>query len=374
MSLPELQTPMLVASNILYIFLLYQYSKGALLGKIFTQKKNVILILFALVFCLFSFWGWDWWGYYHYYLWSKGGDINHIPMEEPYLWLLKNVCQSYIQFRLIVWGGALLLFLWCIKFLKLNLSLSLFFFCCIFLIYFSYARVSLAITMMTLGYCLICDNNTNILKKIFGLIIIASSFYFHKSAILGICAVILSLIINKWGKTGIYLAILLYPVAIIAMTAFFNGLFIDIANSEGSTMAEYATRGANYLDAESKRRGIGTFVQKIIFEQVMYYIIAYCSYKELKHPTIQHKPVIKALFVLVFIEILTSTLFLFNLGVNTNLVNERFVRFAQIPSCFILVYLYQNNIQNKLVGYAYKIGIIGCFYSLIYTMYNVMVG
>lgn len=369
MSLPEFQTPLLIATNILYIFLLYQYSKGVLLGKIFSPKKNALLILSALLFCLFSFWGWDWWGYYHYYLWAKGDGITHVPMEEPYLWLLKNVCQSYIQFRLIVWGGALLLFLWCIKFLKLNLSLSLFFFCCIFLIYFSYARVSLAITMITLGYCLVCDHNTNISKKIFGLIIIASSFYFHKSAILGICAVLLSLIINKFGKKGIYIAILLYPITIIAIVSFFNGIYFDIANSESGVIAEYATRGSSYLESESKGIGIGAFVQKIVLEQFMYYIIAYCSYKEIKHQTCQHKPVIKALFVLEFVEILFSTTLLFNLGVNTLLVNERFVRFAQIPSCLLLTYLYQNNIQKKLVGYAYKIGIIGCFYSLIYMFY-----
>lgn len=371
-----LQTPSLVFLNLLMIFILNRYTRPAFVSGYLSSVRIKVAIALCFVFCLFSFWGADWFGYLSYFQWAKSNGIEQVPMESFYLWLIDEVCTGYMQFRVIVWGLALGLFIFTIKRLRLNIGIALFFFCSIYLIYFSYARASLAMSLIFAGYSLLWEYNGKIVlrHRAIGLLLIGLAFFCHKSAVLGIAAVTMSLVIKKWGRNGVILVLLSFPLLILAMHLFLQDMFVTIVSDEESTLGQYAQVGASYMEKKSGFSGIGTFIQKNILEHCPYYILALCCYKEVKSPSAKYDPPVKSMMVLLFVLVITALIFAFDLGVNTKTIFVRYLRYAQIPACIVLTYMYSNGIQPRLIRWAYTIGIIGCFYSLVYTMYNVMVG
>lgn len=370
------QTPLLVFSNLLLIFILYRYTRPAFVSGYLSSMRIKVTIALCFVFCLFSFWGADWFGYLAYFKWAKNGSIEHVPMESFYLWLVDKVCTDYLQFRMIVWGLALILFIFTLRRLRLNLGLALFFFCSIYLIYFSYARASLAMSLLFAGYSLLWEHNrkAGLKNRLIGLLLIGLSFFCHKSSALGIAAVVGAIIVKKWGRNGVILVLLAFPLLVFAMQFFLQDMFGSIVSDEDSTLGQYAQVGADYMDKKSGFSGLGTFIQKNVLEQCTYYILALCCYKEIKSPSVEYGVPIKSMMVLLFVLVITALIFAFDLGVNTKTIFGRYLRYAQIPACIVLTYMYSNGIQPRLIRWAYTMGIIGCFYSLIYIIYNVIVG
>ena len=72
--------------------------------------------------------------------------------------------------------------------------------------------------------------------------------------------------------------------------------------------------------------------------------------------------------------VFVSSIFAFDLGANTQTLYVRMMRYAQIPLCICLSYLYENNLYKKQVKWVYTIGIAGCFYAITYMLYNIIVG
>ena len=73
------------------------------------------LMMFALLICyaVFDFTGGDFDGYYHLYQSSKIYSAT-FHMEPVYGWLIDHT-TSYYQWRLIVWGASLILWLQAVK-------------------------------------------------------------------------------------------------------------------------------------------------------------------------------------------------------------------------------------------------------------------
>ena len=366
------QTPFLVFTNIVFILFLFLYTKPAFLTGSFSPKKIWVTFFLCFVFCLFSFWGADWFGYLAYFQRAASEGINRVPMEDFYLWLLDKVCHNYLQFRVIVWGGALLFFILTIKRLQLNTGITLFFFCSIYLIIFSYARVSLAISMMCYGFSLLWerDGRTNIFHALIGASIVFLSLYLHKSAILGIGAIVASFVLMKFKKKGVVLVLIAFPLAIYLMNTFFSDFFFELAEGDEGVLSTYAQAGSEHLEVKDEAFSIGGFIQKNILEQVPYYLLALCCFLEIRKPSVVYSKSIKSFITLLFVIVVTSLLFVFDFGLDTSILFGRFLRFAQIPACIVLTYMYSNNIQKKLIKWVYSIGIFGVFFSLIYVFYN----
>lgn len=364
------QVPLLVFSNIVFVLFLFLLTHSAFCGRNLTFGRNLFIIVMCFVFCLFSFWGADWFGYQSYFEWVRSGSISNVSMEEFYLWLMEDVCSNYIVFRAIVWGSSLIFLTITFRKLQLNVGLALFFFCSIYLIYFSYARATLAISMMCYGYsCLWKEKNFR--KKnitIWGLLWVMLAFFFHKSAVMGIASIFAALFVLKIPKIGIRMVIVTFPIIILLMNVFFQDYFSVMATDEG-IFSEYASAGADYLEKKNGRLGVSTIISWIL-ERSPYYLLAFASYRELRKPSINHPVGIRAFLVLEFLLVIFSSVFLFDLGVNTSTIYGRFIRFAQIPSVVILTYLYENSMERRPVKLAYSIGIANCAYTLLYSFYN----
>lgn len=374
MSLFELeQTPFLVFCNILLYGILFVYTRPALIGKSFSGIKNRIIVLLLFVFCLFSFWGADWFGYLNYFLTIKTSGTEHVHMEEFYLWIAEEISDSYLVFRTIVWGTSLLALLCIIKITRIRFDLALFFFATIYLMYFSYARVTLAIVLMCLGYLLLYVEKKRIFNIILGIALLWASFYLHKSAILGIVSIIAASVFGKMGKKSGKFVLVAFPIMVFLMMLFFQDYFSEIQNQEEWTLSQYANSSVIYLEKKSQFSGIGTFIQQVVLERIPYYILAFACYREINHPSQAHPSAIKAFMVLLLLNVVFASVFLFDFGVNTDTIYIRYLRFAQIPALIVLTYMYDNNIQVKLVRVAYKTGILCCIYSLAYVFYNTCV-
>ena len=366
-----MQTPTLVFIDIIISFFLFLLTFKALQGKLFMRSRIILIYSLILLFCLFSFWGADWFGYQSYFELAKNNHYANIPMEEFYIWLVEKVCSNYLAFRSIVWGSSIIFFCLTVRNLRCNVGLALFFFCNIYLIYFSYARVTLAISMMFYGYsCLwIAHNDKKALNVIWGSFWIFFSFFFHKSAILGIISILLAIIVEKKGKITLKLLLVGFPIIVYLLMLFFSNYFINIASSEG-TFSEYANAGAGYLESSNPALGISTVLSWIL-ERIPYYLLAFAAYMELLRPQIKHPPIIKAFFSIEFMLIFLASAFLFNIGVETSTLYGRFLRFAQIPSVFIFTYFFENKIVTRPVKWAFYIGFFNSIYSLLYSFSDV---
>ena len=114
----------LILFNLLILMILFFSCRG--LFRCTKEKKRIsrsLFIVLITIFCLFSFWGGDW---FHYqYGFEHVAEITH--MEPVYLWLYTH-SHSYLLFRIIVWGSAVFLLLRAFKRLQINNDVAIAFF------------------------------------------------------------------------------------------------------------------------------------------------------------------------------------------------------------------------------------------------------
>lgn len=368
------QTPLLVFLNIIVVFLLYRTLRPVLANNYYVREtKYKYIWLVILVFCIFSFWGTDWYGYLLYYERVKSGWSENVPMEDFYIWLM-DVLPSYLLFRIIVWGAAIVLLRRTLINVNIRQDLFLFFFSSISLIWFAYARASLAMAIMYCGASYLYASNLNIGKRtiytIIGVSLIVASFFFHKSAIIGIGALALAIVLHKLSsRNGIILLLCLFPFAILLVQSVFSDLFASVVEDEGNILNEYANAGSSYLESAMYQQGWGIKVQHLLEWLPSYYLSYVClkaMYSESQYITKDMKLMMYTLCAMVFV----ASIFYFDIGYNTRTVFVRMMRYTQIPLCICLAYLYQNDLYVKDLKKIIKIAILGSFYALIYMMYN----
>lgn len=360
------QTPILVALNIVLVLLLYYLTKPVLAKGELTIIKRRFVILVSFIFCIYSFWGEDWFHYYNLFDEVKAGSM-HSHFEEVYLWLIERTSNYYI-FRIIVWGAALFFFYRTLRLLELNFDLALFFFCSIYLIWFSYARVSLAMSLMFYGVTLILKSrNLSIIKLALGVFFIGVSFFFHKSSLFGITVVIFGLLLQRGAKFTTTIALITFPLIIFLVSIYLGEGMNMLMADEDSTLGEYATQGSRYLEGGLGFRGMGVRVASL-FEKLPYYLLAFLCIMEV----FGKKQLDKAqryYYLVTILFVLVSSVFLFNIGVSGRVTYVRFIRYTQIPATISLVLLFNNNKYPKLYRYTYIIGILGAFVNLFYVLY-----
>ena len=346
-------TPFQVFLNIVMFVVIF-----IMLRKSFNQpqsiSKNTIIfaIIVVLFYCLYAFWGPD---YFHYERdfeeLKKGGRSN---MEDVYHWLVLNISPNYRVFRLIVWGSALYLLLAIIRFSRIPIDVCLLVFSAMYLPWFSYARVSLCMTIIFTGLAIIVkSNHINFVRVIIGLAIIYLSFYFHKSSPFGIVVSLFSLVLLSNSKGKIVILIILIPVVI-----YFLNIYMVPFVTELSMENETYSSSSYYLAQASRIMGPGELIHNFLYLRLIYK----GGYKSL--PII-----IRAFANASFLSVLLSTLFLFDYGANTYVLYYRFLNFAMIPSTIFLSYCIKEKIFPVLTKVVFIIGVTASVYALLYAEY-----
>lgn len=364
-SLIDLYLPVGVSFNILlYIILLVMgwhiWTHPASYGR----KKYRLYLLLIIIACVFSYTG----DYYHYYdiferVKKIGGLQTHLEEIYQYSFTLSN--GEYYIWRLIIWGTSIFMITATARILKLNPVLLWFVFLSYGIIFFVNGRVSLAMSMMFFGTVLMVSENSNPIIRFIGIILIASSFYFHKSALFGIGVILLSLICYKINKYTIGLCLLIFPLLIVLFQSILGDL-LSLQNY-GDNLA--LSSGQNYMNREEADKGLGRSIQTYLLW--IDFVLWFCLiFRTVKNKVYQKWHFSKRIFVnFSFFTLLISSLFFFDLGASTRLLQLRFAEFAYLPSAVLIASCKQIRFSNKLTKWIIFISIAQTSYNYIYQLY-----
>lgn len=325
---------------------------------------GVMIVLFSV----FAFWGNDFFHIANAYSYISNGGNTH--MEDIYVWFMQNLCWDYLSFRVLVWGGTLLLFYLALKELNIQTATAWFVFIPIGLLWESYARVSLAMAMMYYAHALWnTRKRKSLIRKLLAIAILGASYYLHKSAMFGIAIVLLSTAIKFDKKYHIYLLIGLIPLLYVALQSFFADYMLLEGSADGDMWESSIKSGQGYMgrDAEARSR-VSTAVQ--YSERAVYYltaVIGLLCYKnnKIEQFTVGHQSFIRLQLLMVVV----ASFFLVDFGFNATVIAERFFRFAFFPTTILLTFYIQKNIYPKLVGWTIKLGFLMSTTELLYSWY-----
>ena len=213
---------------LLFIYAMLQWND------IKSNKVPMWIHIIILLFCIFAFWDTD---YYHYKEALNDLNINYgikdqwTHLETIYVWLYDFCGRSYFWFRLLVWGIAYLFFVVMATKLKIYNNLTFALFIILFLLTFSYARVSLGMTSLFLAGVLCFSDKHRLLNIILGLLCLVLCYFSHRSMLPVLC--LLPLCLLKYNR---YLWAM---VATMVFTfVFYNSDWIIMALNTSVDMAE----------------------------------------------------------------------------------------------------------------------------------------
>ena len=206
-------------------------------------KPNFIIWLFILIFCLYSFWCSD---YFHYQSLYYFPNDYHEHLE-PFYVALRDFCPTYTFFRFCIWGSSVLFLFLIVQRIQLNRMYVLFVFMSIFLLWFSYGRVTLAIMCAMYGITFLAiPLQSKIKSTIIALVFILISYFFHRSAII---IVVVSLVVNfiPFEKKTVIGLILGVPIAVF----FIDNYMLIFYEQSGYMSDEEIMLMNNYANVES---------------------------------------------------------------------------------------------------------------------------
>lgn len=318
-------------------------------------------IFLIFLICLFPFQAKD---YYHYMEALSSIRMGYgTNLEDFYIRVADFVDYNYFVFRFIVWGGAILLFYLAIVVLNLPPRTTLTFLLCVFILRFSYARVSLAMACGIFGYAmLITSRLKDILIIILSLVVIYISTIFHKSAIFWFPVVIASLF--DLNRIRLLILLLMYPLLVYLLQAY--GIIYLLSGEEDSVLR---TSAQYYISSEKKNYGIGSGLRIVLMRAPYYIFLGMFFLSVIKGRYRLLASVERRILNISFYIVYISTLFAFTFTMNTEVLYYRLLFFAMLPitlslSIFKTYNLYRNGIFAMVL-----VGVVSCIYELLYAAY-----
>lgn len=214
-----------IADAVLFLLMLLPFLGAVKWGKggkcihfVFSKSWVNLLWIGCLLFCLYNKTEGDYFHYQEYLKEINSSRIKEPVFEAPYMFLASIVGDNYFLFRLLIWGGALLVFRRILKIVGLENSMTVSIFILFTLIAFAYGRVAFALSVFYLGF--VCYylgmQYCNSLKLFAGILLIAISFFFHKSAFF-LIVLYLSLLLFRLSKLRMILLVLAIPIGVYAV-------------------------------------------------------------------------------------------------------------------------------------------------------------
>lgn len=380
-SIPKEATPLLTFIELITVVILILLSRNSSRSPYKIPKSHETVSLFLIFFCMiFAFYGGD---FYH---WAD--DINDmkgtasnlkylkddfLQIEWPYYYIGYYVNYDFILSRIVIWGTAFILFMLTAKRLDINFQTFVFCFAVFALLKASYGRVALAWAIGYYGYSFIVKPPQKAISKlgsiIVGIIIIAISTIFHKSALLLPLIMSLSLItINKW--TFIFIAIG-FPVAVFIANSDLLP-FLQLATQEESDLINVRTTQYYLEGGADKVVGLGMQVNNFI-EYSTYYLVLFLisisiwkgGYKDWPYHIQRYANV--AIW-----SIVIASIFLFTEGAFTYVIYYRFLYFSVFPIAVLMSYMIVNKNYKKFVKLTYSFATLNTLYMLLYSFYNTL--
>ena len=313
-----------------------------------TNRNSLLPWLMALVFCLFAKWETD----YFTFQQSFTHGINNDYQDPIYYYLQFLSLDSYLAFRTWIWGLSLFfLYKTCIK-MQVSPTIVIFVLASSFLMTFSYARATLAMTAFFYGLSILVYDRKSIINIIIILGLYLFSFFAHRSILPIILFTPLALIPFK-KKYIVLMLLMIIPLQLIATNLMVH-LSLGPADL-GSSLSRFQDSAEHYA---SFNYDASVYNWKFALVNNLRYVSIYLVYIVVVATFVmspfsdavplQHK---KMLMITSMI-ILLATIFLLNPSKETGamyIIGYRYLYITIIPLTVFFAYVIQFNTCKKWI-------------------------
>ena len=265
---------------LLYCFLLLVSLRGNVVG-INEQEsyrgRTVLLSCGLLLFALTSFVGADFFHYYENMVEYKNqafGDQEG-GLEAFYQYLIYYTNGNYFLFRLTIWGGSLALIIAAARKFGASIYRTLFVILAGFIVTYSYARATLAMSVFFMGVVIICgavSNKLKVLPIVIGSAIVVCSTFFHRS-MLPMMAVALLWLLLPWKKKVSKYSLWLFPVVVLVFSIVLKVAFEEILTIANAVEDEDGILGKAeyYSEQEAAETNANGYI-RLMFQNLTFYL------------------------------------------------------------------------------------------------------
>lgn len=355
--------------NILVLPLLFYYLWGKYSTTLSLLKKKNFCVYLILItaFCVLDKSSGD---YFHYLDIIK--DLSDSPtltthLEPFYVWLISVTHGNYLLFRIIVWGFSTFSIMLLIKHFFLDYNFTYIFFILYVLLFFSYTRAFLSISIFFLGYSFLIKPYRELkpLSMFCGLaLMLIASLFLHKGTI--ILLVLFPFSFLKISKKFFFLLIFLFPFFVYYIDAFIATLFTNIE-----------LVGGNYLlsDKTEVIGSLGTMIFLVFyFVSVLLLLSRIFSLVTLKKSRIAVPVYVERMYTFTIIILYVAFVLSF-LSYGHAAVSYRLRNMAFIP-LFLIISYFENckEFGKKRVALALFLIIIvdNCYLGYMYYLKSVL--
>lgn len=330
-----------------------------------TKPARILGFTLILLFCLYPYWGGDYFHSMHSFEDIKAGEYNHF--EDVYGWII-SWAPSYTIFRLIVWGSALSILFLTYKRVDHNFDLILFYFGALYMTRFSYARVSLAMAIILFGMTIIYKpfRKHKFISYCLGVLVICCSEFFHRSALVGIISAFSTLVLIKKTKRKTMFLIVLIPFSSIVVS-YMMGSLLDM--SFESIDASIDGKLDRYTSGESGERGIASRISTFLQNTPMYLSVLAFVLLVIKNKIENFSMIERSFAYYMFIIMLIVIGLSMDVGYNMAVISQRVMCFAMPANAVFLMSMKSYKNYNKLYNIIYYMALSACVYTIMYATY-----
>lgn len=342
--------------------------EGFLKNSLHKRKFGTIIFSLCLIFLVYAMWDGDWVHYQRWYntYYKEFKDNTHI--EAIYCWLRENmVIESYLLFRLIIWGGSIYIYRISLKRLNANYTLIWIVYAIISLIPLTPTRGTLGLSFLFLGYTYLIKPQIYSEKRSYfvGMVFMLVSLVLHKSLFVPFALAILSFI--PFRKLEFLVTVFFFPI----ISAFVVNYSIEI-NEMLRLGQSVNVAGSTYLGVEGTETGIAMKTYYTLSFIPIAIITVICVRKVLFQRNITVDKTIARVFHWCYYFV-----FMYLIAIQIPFGSEyfapRFLQFVYLPLCYLIYLLYKSRLLgSKTLYYVLLIGIVAdncrLFYSLFLQM------
>ena len=310
----------------------------------FSNKTSIIWILIT-IFCVYAGWDTDYQHYYSIYnqIYNNTLSIFVSHLEVAYYPFITLSFGNYSLFRLYIWGGAVLLLIFSLKRLNLNCNIAAITFVSFNLLYFSYARVSLAILIYINGLLLLRQkqNKTSHIAKLWGMILVLVSILFHKSMLFMILLTPMTYI--RFTKPKVVFGILLLPAIIIIMKYASDYILFEAGNAgDSDELLKIGSTASTYASKNSSASGPIGMLISFLESIALIYGIVICW---IRRKVFENNSFVRGLWNLT-VGLIAIALFatMLNLGY---VVSRRITLLGYVCLFYVIAYIFVNGFKKK---------------------------
>lgn len=318
-------------------------------------------LIITTAFCTFAFSNGDFFNYQKgFKVMVRTGSSSH---EEPvYVWLVNNVTQTYIVWRLIIWGTATYFTVLALK--RFNLppiplyaALTV---CYLTSLYIMRGNLGVAIMLYGLSFILIPLKRGRIISYILGITLFIGSYFFHKSMILSMGFLLPAILVN-FDKKKIFWCVIFYPIAFLLIK-----YLLEFMADNGLAGDDQLSASSKFY-AETKRfdANLGGILNTVVTFGAQFYTVYYAYKIDLVRKVPKY---IRIFYNYWFVWVYLAALCYFQeLG---GWYFSRFMYMSNLPWTIFLAYIYAHFPNSREVKCVTIWGFLGSLYPVLYAIYK----